>query len=262
MPVVSGLDSSIKSCVPRRGEIADITSSMAAGDLEVALLPAVEAMKSGNYQVIPCSCAAVLGPSRLFMFFSNRLPTEIQRVLVDKEDYGIIPAAKLLLHRKLMINPEFFSSPVPMAPGAFNFGEEHGADAYLVTGKHNLFIRQDAFSFSLDLTLAWYEYSRLPFVIHCWAVRKGVKLLDTERELADIAKRNEGSREVAERSAERWGVSQSGVSAVYSRAFTTGFDPQIVQSLRKLGQDLNQARIMPIRPISVYTNVSRKISGA
>lgn len=262
MPIVSGLESTVKGATPRRGELGEITDAMNSGNLEVALLPAIEAMRTGAYQVIPSSCVAVVGASRLFNFFSNKLPTEISRVLVDKEDYGIIPAARLILQRKLMINPEFVSSPTPMAPGAFAFGDHNGVDAYLVTGKNNLFIRQDAFSLSLDLTHAWYEYCRLPFVIHCWAVRKGVKLLGVDRELTELAKRNEGSREIAEKSAEKWGVSQSGVSAVYSRAYTTGFDAQIVQSLRKLGQDLNQARITPVRPVSIYSPTARKVPGA
>lgn len=258
MPIVTGLEGAVRSVVARRGGIEETTEMLHKGELEIALVPALEAIRMGGLQIIPASCCATLGPSRMFMLFSNRLPTEIQTVLVDKQDYGFTPVAKLLLKRKLMINPSFQMSPQPMAPGTFNFNDQ--ADAFLVTGKNNLFIRPDAFSFSLDLSQVWYEYCRLPLMIHCWAMKKGISLPGTDRELLDVARRNERSSEVAAKSAEKWGVSASGVSAIYNRAFQTVYEPPMTQSLRKLGQDLNQARILHIRPISIYSQQAR-VSG-
>lgn len=262
MPVVTGLEGSVRSVVPRRGGISETIEMLHAGELEIALVPAVEAMRTGNYQVIPASCCATLGASRIFMLFSNKLPTEIQTVLVDAQDYGITPTAKLLLNRKLMINPAFRRSSQPMAPGSFNFGEHGDVDAFLVTGRNNLFIRPDAFSFSLDLSQTWYEYCNLPLVMHCWVMRKGLSLPGTDKELLEVARRNERNGDVAEKSAEKWGVSASGVSAVYNKAYQTIYDPSMTQSLRKLGQDLNQARILPVRPISIHTRQSRVIGKA
>ena len=256
MPVVAGIEAVVRSVIPRRGTLNEIREAVTKGELELALRPSIEAMRQPDMQVVPSSCAAVMGPSRLFMIYSNKLPTEINRVLVDAQDYGVTPIARLMIQRKLMISPEFIANPVSMEPGAFDFGSRPDVDAFLVTGKNNLFIRPSAFSFSLDLTQAWYEFTQLPFVVHCWVVRKGLKLGSVEKELTDLAKRNEGSRDIADRSAEKWGVSQSGVAAVYSKAFQTAFDARIVQSLRRMGQDLNQARILPIKPVSIYSQIT------
>jgi predicted solute-binding protein len=256
MPVVAGIDSVVKSAVLRREPMGDMLKLLTSEECEVALLPAIECLKSANLAVLQAPCVAVRGASRLFMLYSNRLPTEIHRVLVDKEDYGVTPLAQLLFRKKLMIDPQFFHSNTPFTPGEFSFGENADYDAYLVTGRNCFFIRSNAFSFTWDLTQVWFEYSQLPFVVHCWATRRGVPLGSLDKELGDAAKRNETSKDVATKAADKWGISQSGVSAVYTRAITTNFDAMAIQGIRRYAQELNAARITPVRPVTILTGAA------
>ena len=115
----------------------------------------------------------------------------ISRVLVDREDYGATNLARLLFSKKLMVRPEFYRSTVELDPATYNLFQNDGYDAYLITGKNAMRVRKDQFSFAWDLTLAWYEFTRLPYVIHCWVSKRGIKLLKLDKELGDLARRNE-----------------------------------------------------------------------
>lgn len=261
LPVTMGLETMIKAGMPRRMQtVADCRQQFVRDELEVALLPSSDCLRMPNISIIPCSCSAAKGSSRLLMLFSKKIPTEMNRILVDQEDCGATPLAKLILAKKLSIRPQFVASQQPLDPAKYDLLGNDGYDGYLLTGKHCFFVRKDAFSFAIDLTGAWYEYTGLPYVIHVWAMKKGIKLGVLEREIGEAARRNEGSTDTIARSAERTSISSSSVRAVYEKALVTGFDPVIIQSLRKYGQELHMNRIAPTQPISIYTPpVIRKV---
>lgn len=258
LPVTYGIDNVVKSAQVRRMPLSEVRELLAEEQLEVALVPVTDAFQLANYAAIPCSCVAAAGASRLFMIFSKQLPTEIKRVLVDPDDFGSVNLAKLLFARKLMVRPEFFYAEQPIDPRQYDLNQDDGFDAYLTTGTSNFYIRKDAFPFSWDLTLAWYEYARMPYVIHCWVTRKGVRLDKLEKELGDVAKRNEVSDDLAQRSSERFDLAQSSVAAVYQKALATSFSPLMVTSMRRLGQELTQAKVMAARPLRLYAAASSR----
>lgn len=252
-PATFGADALVKTATARRMTIDEVRRAVTADELEVAFLPSAEALRLPNHSVIPCSCIASMGACRLFMLYSKKVPTEIKTVLVDQEDYGITSLARLVCAKKLMIRPEFTRSDRPLDPTTYNLMQDDGYDAYVVTGRNALFVRKDAFSFSLDLTLAWWEMTRLPFVIHTWMVKKGIKLGRLDKELTDVARRNDASAGSASKVAERYNVTATSVEAVYGRAIISIFDPNTVTSLRRFAQELAQNRIIPVQSVSIYT---------
>jgi predicted solute-binding protein len=253
MPLIYGIDGVLKSAVARRfGTMAELRQAYAEGECEIALLPAADVLRLKDAMVIPCSSSSTLGASRLLTIFSKKIPTEIKRVLVDKEDLGGAPLAQLMMLKKLSIRPELVVSDVPLDPSRYDLTQKDGFDAYLLAGKHCFMVRRDLFAFTMDLTLAWYEYTRMPFVIHVWVTRKGLKLMNLEKELGDVARRNEGSAETATKAAERLGVSESGIRAVYEKALVTNFDPIITQAFRRYGQELVTNKILAAQPMSLY----------
>jgi predicted solute-binding protein len=254
MPLVYGAEGIVKSGITRRMQnLEEVRTAFQAGDLEVALLPTIEILQMRDVVVIPGCSSATLGASRLITLFSKRLPGEISRVLVDSEDLGATPLAQLMLSKKIGIRPEFFHSTIPLNPASYDLSQDDGYDAYLLTGRHCFFVRRDQFAFTMDLTLAWYEYTRLPYVLHLWAAKKTARIGALEKELGDVARRNEGNNETAQKAAERLGVTESGVRAVYEKALVTVFDAVITQSFRKLGQELASNRIVQTGNIPLYT---------
>ncbi|MCC6546308.1 hypothetical protein IT570_03980 [Candidatus Sumerlaeota bacterium] len=256
LPVVHDLDKVVKSANARRMTLPEVRKTVAADECDIALLPAPEALRLPSVSVIPCSAVSLLGPSRLFMIFSKVVPTEISRVLVDQEDYGTTLLAQTLFARKMMIRPEFVRSSHPLDPQTYDLSGKDGFDAYLLSGKHAMVVRKEVFTFTWDLTMAWYEYAKLPYVLHCWVARKSANLLRLDKEIGDVARRNEGSSDVASRSADRAGVSSSGMRTIYERAIRTTFDGNTVTSLRRFSQELQQARIVAFPQMTVYTESS------
>jgi predicted solute-binding protein len=265
MPVTNGLDSIVKNAQVRRATLNEVREAARKGDAEIALLPTSDAFGLANYSIIPCCVVAAAGASRLFTVFAKCLPTEIRRVLVDPEDLGAVNLAKFLFAKKLMVRPEYYRAEKTIDPGEYDLKGKDGFDAYLLCGRHSFHVRRDAFAFTWDLTLAWYEYARLPFVIHCWVVKKGVQLGRVERELADAARRNLHNDDAAARAAEKLQMSQSSVTAVYEKALWTEFNSTMVTSLRRYAQELAQNRIQHVQPFRIHSesglSTTRSITG-
>jgi len=255
-PLTLGIEGVVKGGALRRyANFGELRAAFSGDECELALLPITDAFRLPNIVLAPCSSASIMGASRMMMFFSKRMPTEVHRVLVDKEDYGATQLAQLLLPRKVSVRAEYVRSEVPLDPATYDLMQDDGFDAYLLTGRNGFFVRKDAFSFALDLTQAWYEYARLPFVMHVWVMKKGLKLNTLEKELGDVARRNEAQRGAAS-SATQTGASSSGVlglQTVYAKAYVTVFDPTIIQAIRRYGQELVQNRVMPALPVTIYT---------
>jgi len=256
MPVVTGLDGIVKSAQVRRTSLAEVREMAQSGEVSIALLPVVDLFQIPQFEIIPASCVAAAGASRLFMVWAKKLPTEINRVLVDSNDFGAMQLAQLMFAKKLMIRPEFYRSEKPIDPASYDLTGDDGFDATVLVGGKNFKIRKDAFPFHWDLTLAWYEYSRLPFVIHAWGVRRGTTLGRVDKELTDTARRNDGSEEVWSRTAEKLTMTTTSVRAVYEKALFSIFGTTTVTALRRYAQELTQSRIMAVRPIKVHAPAS------
>ncbi len=259
VPVVQGIDTIVKSATVRRADnSAELVEGLNTDIFDVALIPSTYALAINGVDVIACSALASMGASRTFMVYSNKLPTEISRVLVDVEDYGTTNLARLLFSKKLMVRPEFYRSTVELDPASYDLTGSDGYDAYLITGKNAIRVRKEQFSFAWDLTLAWYEFTRLPYIVHCWVAKRGVKLQRLDKELADLARRNETQSDNSQKLAERFSVSTTSVRAIYERAFFTEFNNTILTSLRKLGQELAVNKIQSAHPLRVYTEAAQR----
>ncbi len=263
VPVTMGLEGMVRSAAVRRGSPEEIVEAIRNDDLDGGLVPSASALTLRNHALIPAAAVTTLGASRCMMVFANKLPAEITRVLVEPNDLGATPLARLLFPKKLMARPEFLASDQPLDPATFDFNADHGVDAFLLTGRNALLMRKDAFSFQWDMTLAWYEYTRTPFVMHCWVIRKGLNVSRLEKELLEVVKRQESRIDAAGKVAERYRLGESSVRTVFERGFMTEFNTMVLTSLRRYGKELAQARILPTIPLQVYTeSSSRRATGA
>jgi chorismate dehydratase len=151
--------------VPSR--LADL---LAAGRLEVALIPVIEYFRGGSYTVVPDVAIASRGPVLSVTLFSRVPWAGIRRVALDEGSRTSAALAQVLLRRRYGVRPEVV--PLPLDQGA----EDADADAVLLIGDRAMRACLPGFAHAYDLGQEWHDWTGLPFVYAVWAVREGVDL--------------------------------------------------------------------------------------
>lgn len=247
MPATFNIEGLARAATCRRVTLQEVWTSLdAIGDLELGFLPAAEALKSNKLQIVPSACVSVLGQSNLFVIASRVFPGEIQSLVVDQDDFGIADLAVAMLAQKAMVRPRLERSEVPLDPRSFDFKND-GHDAYLLCGYSSLLIRRDAFAWTLDVSQAWHDLTKLPLVVHVWAARKNMNLGKVDRELTEVAQRsNYEVPAMARREAEKQGIPPAGLEQFLSRILRTDMGPQEMTALRRYVKEV--AAIQPEFP--------------
>lgn len=152
---------------------ARICTLLAQGNLDVALLPAIDIVSIPGLRVLPDLCMAVLSGGALLV---HRGPlSELAQVGVDPDDRQATALLQLVLG-ELAVTPEIV--PSRRSPQAQL--EYHGAT--LLGGDRALEPGRGAASAAdvevLDLAAEWRRQTGLPCIFGLWAVRDGVELPD------------------------------------------------------------------------------------
>src|SRR4051794_9126667 len=151
--------------VPSR--LADL---LAAGQLEVALIPVIEYFRAGTYSIVPDLSIASRGPVLSVTLFS-RLPwPQIRRVALDEGSRTSAALTQVLLRKRYGVRPELVPLPLDRA------AEDADADAVLLIGDRAMRACLPGFAHAYDLGQEWHDWTGLPFVYAVWAVRAGVDL--------------------------------------------------------------------------------------
>jgi chorismate dehydratase len=160
-----------------------LADSLAVGDLDVALIPAIEYFRAGSYSIIPGISIASRGPVLSVTLFS-RVPWEgIRRVALDCGSRTSAALTQILLRKQHGVNPELV--PLPLEREA----EEADADAVLLIGDRAMRACLPGFAHAFDLGQEWFDWTGLPFVYAFWAVRAGVDLGRAQAAFAEAKSR-------------------------------------------------------------------------
>ncbi|OAI38517.1 hypothetical protein AYO40_06620, partial [Planctomycetaceae bacterium SCGC AG-212-D15] len=190
---------------PRAELILDVPSRLAdllaAGELDVALIPVIEYFRASNYSVVPNISIASRGPVLSVTLFSKQPWAGIRRVALDEGSRTSAALAQVLLRKRHGLTPEIV--PLPMTAQA----EEVDADAVLLIGDRAMRACLPGFPHAYDLGQEWHDWTGLPFVYAFWAVRPGVELGEVADALVE-AKRRGCARtgEIAQREAAGLGL--------------------------------------------------------
>jgi len=84
-------------------------------------------------------------------------------------------------------------------------------------------------------------------------VKKGLKLGGVDKQLGELSRRIDLKGESAIKTAERMNVTSSSIKAIFEKGFFAEFNPNILTAIRRFGQELAQARVLPVQATSVYT---------
>jgi chorismate dehydratase len=147
-----------------------LADRLAAGELDVALIPVIEYFRAGRYSVVPNISIATRGPVLSVTLFSKQPWDEIRRVALDAGSRTSAALTQILLRTRHGVSPEV--TPLPMDSRA----EDAEADAVLLIGDRAMRACLPGFAFAYDLGQEWYDWTGLPFVYAVWAVRPGADL--------------------------------------------------------------------------------------
>jgi chorismate dehydratase len=191
-PLIHDLD----RLAPQARLVLDLPSRLAdllaAGDLDVALIPVIEYFRAGSYSIVPDVAIAARGPVLSVTLFSRVPWTSVRRVALDVGSRTSAALTQVLFRRRHGVRPE--TVPLPLDGVA----EEADADAVLLIGDRAMQACLPGFAHAWDLGREWFDWTGLPFVFALWAVRAGADLRGVDEAL---------------REAKRLGVAQAGAIA-------------------------------------------------
>ena len=170
-----------------------LADRLAAGELDVALIPSVEYLRgaSTGYEIVPGLAIAARGAVRSVKLFS-RVPFEhIERLALDAGSRTSQALARVWLDARHGVRPVRIE-PLPLGVPV----EESTADAVLLIGDRAMRVAEGPYHAVVDLAEAWREMTGLPFVFAFWVVRGGLDLGELPEIL--VRCRSEGLRHADE----------------------------------------------------------------
>jgi len=154
-----------------------LADKMAAGELDVGLIPVIEYFRGDGYSFIPNIAIATRGPVLSVTLFSRVPWNEITSVALDEGSRTSAALTRILLAHKHGLTPRLEQFPIDAA------ADDATTDAVLLIGDRAMRACLPGFRFAYDLGEEWTNWTGLPMVYAVWAVRADAEL-DIETEAA------------------------------------------------------------------------------
>jgi len=150
-----------------------LADRLAAGDLDVALIPSIEYLRGARrgYVILPDAAIAARGPVRSVKLYARVPFPEVRRLALDEGSRTSQALARIWLREVQGVRPETIE-PLPIGQPV----EESTADAILLIGDRAMRDPAEPFEAVVDLGEAWNAWTGLPFVFAFWVARAGVDL--------------------------------------------------------------------------------------
>lgn len=146
---------------------ARVAELLAAGKLDVGLIPSIELQRIDGLEVLPRLCVAARREVRSVLMISQKPPGEIRRLALDQNSRTSATLVRILLKDRYGITPECVAS----APDVDRMLAD--ADAALIIGDPALRVQRGRYLMH-DLAREWRELTGYPFVFAVWAARAEV----------------------------------------------------------------------------------------
>jgi chorismate dehydratase len=215
------LDGEIVSGVP-----SDLNRAMAAGDLDVSVVSAVEyARDSSRYLLLPDLAISCDGPVQSVMLFSSRPASELggRDVLVSRSSMTSVALLELLFDEVWRSHPRF-------VPGDAEIGDvslrSPGVDARLVIGDAALLLRTtggEGERYAYDLGEVWKEWTGLPFVFAVWVAQRSIPVTAALSAHASLLRSRDWGLANLDALAEQ-AETATGITRIACREYLSGLD--------------------------------------
>ncbi len=198
------------------GTASDLNDLMAAGELDLSVVSAVEyARNAAAYHLLPDLAISCDGPVHSVRLFSRRPVTALDgaTVLLSASSRTSVLLLELLCRHRWTVSPRF--ATVRAEATDLTALAQFPHDAVLVIGDAALVLMSKGmYPHEVDLGEAWKQWTGLPFVFAVWAAR---------RQADQHAVRDAHARLVQSRN---WGLEHLDLLADQAWA-TTGIDRQV-----------------------------------
>lgn len=154
-----------------------LADDLAAGHLDVGLIPSIECFRGPGYEIASDACVATRGPVLSVKMYSRVPVGAIRSLALDEGSRTSAALVRILLHERYGVSPELM--PLPLGDTV----EDTTADAVLLIGDRAMHPPECEFVQTWDLGEEWLQWTGLPFVFAMWAVRPGVELNGVEESL-------------------------------------------------------------------------------
>jgi chorismate dehydratase len=209
---IVSLDATLVDGVP-----TDLNQRMAAGELDISVVSAVEyARDADRYLLLPDLAISCDGPVRSVMLFSKRPAGELggRSVIVSRSSMTSVALLELLFENVWHTRPRFVPGDAEIKDVVVDNASD--ADARLVIGDAALVLgsnHRERYPFVYDLGQRWKEWTGQPFVFAVWVAQRSTNVKQALIAHAGlIASRDWGLRhlpELAEQAHDATGVERS-----------------------------------------------------
>lgn len=178
-----------------------LADELAAGHLDVALIPSIEFFQNPAYRIVSDACIACRGPVLSVKLFGRKPVEQVRSLALDVGSRTSAALAQILLHERYGLRPAL--EPLPIGAEL----ADTAADAVLLIGDRAMQSPIGRFDFVWDLGDQWCRWSELPFVFAMWTARSGMELGHLEAALCGAREAGVAHLgEIAEREAPALGL--------------------------------------------------------
>jgi chorismate dehydratase len=156
-----------------------LADRLAAGELDVALIPSIEFFQDPTYSIISDACIGARGPVMSVKLLFRKPPREVRTLALDEGSRTSAALARILLKQRFNLEP--LRQPFPIGMPL----EETTADAVVMIGDRAMHPPRGQFVEIWDLGDEWCRWSELSFVFAMWVARAGVDLQGLEIALSE-----------------------------------------------------------------------------
>lgn len=199
-PLITGL----ADCLPLTLDYPScLADDLAAGRLDVALVPSIEFFRNPDYRIVSDACVATRGDVLSVKLYSRVHPGRIRTLALDEGSRTSSTLVQIILAEKYGVFPEI--EPLAMQHGT----EDSDADAILLIGDRAMTPPVETFVETWDLGTVWTEWTGLPFVFAMWVARGDVNTTGLADTLSAARDRGVARfREIAQRESAALGISE------------------------------------------------------
>jgi chorismate dehydratase len=147
-----------------------LADDLAAGRLDVAMIPSIEYLRGDGYSIVSDACIACRGPVRSIKLFGRTPVERIRSLAIDDGSRTSAVLAQILLRERWGLQPGIQGLPIGAAL------EDAGTDAVLLIGDRGIPPANGRFEFVWDLGQEWARWTGLPFVFATWTARPDADL--------------------------------------------------------------------------------------
>ena len=144
-----------------------LADRLAAGELDVALIPSVEFLRGRGLAIVSDACIACRGPVRSVRVLFRKPPHEVRTLALDEGSRTSAALAQVLLAERFGIRPARTQLDIDDSI------DNCKADAILVIGDRAMSLDVSPYCESWDLGEEWLRETGLPFVFAMWVARVG-----------------------------------------------------------------------------------------